>query len=168
LQEGAVGRDLSNRWQRRPLPPITNWKKLHFRLHWQNSVGSGAVSSTVNQLKHWLVLWSRRSGLNGRPAVYETAALPTELRRPSRKSPQLTRVFSQPQGIYRAMTDERQDSPCPTNWLTNQPSGCNGRYLDRATGCSLTKAPWPGPGRQRGSCSLSYCSWAILSTCPLV
>ncbi len=25
--------------------------------------------------------WSRRSGLNGRPAVYETAALPTELRR---------------------------------------------------------------------------------------
>ena len=27
--------------------------------------------------------WSRRSGLNGRPAVYETAALPTELRRPS-------------------------------------------------------------------------------------
>ena len=26
-------------------------------------------------------MWSRRSGLNGRPAVYETAALPTELRR---------------------------------------------------------------------------------------
>ena len=26
-------------------------------------------------------LWSRRPGLNGRPAVYETAALPTELRR---------------------------------------------------------------------------------------
>jgi hypothetical protein len=25
--------------------------------------------------------WSRRPGLNGRPAVYETAALPTELRR---------------------------------------------------------------------------------------
>ncbi len=26
-------------------------------------------------------MWSRRPGLNGRPAVYETAALPTELRR---------------------------------------------------------------------------------------
>ncbi len=26
-------------------------------------------------------VWSRRPGLNGRPAVYETAALPTELRR---------------------------------------------------------------------------------------
>lgn len=26
-------------------------------------------------------IWSRRPGLNGRPAVYETAALPTELRR---------------------------------------------------------------------------------------
>ena len=45
--------------------------------------------------------WSRRSGLNGRPAVYETAALPTELRRPFRESPQLTRVFSQPQGVFR-------------------------------------------------------------------
>lgn len=29
----------------------------------------------------WCDKWSRRSGLNGRPAVYETAALPTELRR---------------------------------------------------------------------------------------
>src|SRR5437762_2186452 len=28
--------------------------------------------STVNQLKHRRVLWSRRSGLNGRPPVYET------------------------------------------------------------------------------------------------
>ncbi len=28
--------------------------------------------------------WSRRSGLNGRPADYESAALPTELRRPWR------------------------------------------------------------------------------------
>ena len=46
------------------------------------------------------VIWSRRSGLNGRPAVYETAALPTELRRPSRKTSQLTRVFSQPQGVF--------------------------------------------------------------------
>jgi hypothetical protein len=27
------------------------------------------------------MVWSRRPGLNGRPAVYETAALPTELRR---------------------------------------------------------------------------------------
>ena len=43
--------------------------------------------------------WSRRSGLNGRPAVYETAALPTELRRLSRKISQLTRVVSQPQGV---------------------------------------------------------------------
>ena len=33
------------------------------------------------------LIWSRRSGLNGRPAVYETAALPTELRRPSRNGP---------------------------------------------------------------------------------
>jgi hypothetical protein len=32
----------------------------------------GSVRNTV---------WSRRPGLNGRPAVYETAALPTELRR---------------------------------------------------------------------------------------
>ena len=66
----------------------------------------GAVLSTVNQLNHRRVLWSRRSGLNGRPAVYETAALPTELRRPLRKSPQLTRVFSQPQGVFRATTDD--------------------------------------------------------------
>ena len=29
--------------------------------------------------------WSRRSGLNGRPADYESAALPTELRRPWRE-----------------------------------------------------------------------------------
>ncbi len=52
--------------------------------------------------------WSRRSGLNGRPAVYETAALPTELRRPSRKV-QLTRVFSQPQGVFRASTDDDEN-----------------------------------------------------------
>ena len=51
-------------------------------------------------------MWSRRSGLNGRPAVYETAALPTELRRPLRKSPQFTHVFSQPQGVFRATTDD--------------------------------------------------------------
>jgi hypothetical protein len=46
--------------------------------------------------------------LNGRPAVYETAALPTELRRLSRETTQLTRVFSQPQGvsIQRQTTDD--------------------------------------------------------------
>ncbi len=38
--------------------------------------GSG-IPEVANQLN----LWSRRPGLNGRPAVYETAALPTELRR---------------------------------------------------------------------------------------
>src|SRR2546428_8220668 len=84
--------------------------------------------------------WSRRSDLNRRPAVYETAALPTELRRPLRASPQLTRVFSQPQGIFRATTDERQNSPCPTLWLTDHRRKVNGCYLNRATGCSLTKA----------------------------
>jgi hypothetical protein len=89
--------------------------RLHFRLHSQNWGDSGAIPSTVNQLKHQRGLWSRRSGLNGRPAVYETAALPTELRRPSRKSPQLTRVFSQPQGVFvqRQTTDEKRDSLCP-------------------------------------------------------
>ena len=61
--------------------------------------------------------WSRRSGLNGRPAVYETAALPTELRRPSCETSQLTRVFSQPQGVFRATTDDR------TNMLQTQRSG---------------------------------------------
>ena len=38
----------------------------------------------TNWLEFLKEIWSRRSGLNGRPAVYETAALPTELRRPSR------------------------------------------------------------------------------------
>jgi hypothetical protein len=70
--------------------------------------------------------------------------------------------------VQRQTTVEKQNSPSPTLWLTDQPSGRNGRYLNRATGCSLTEAPWPGPGRQSGSCALPYCSWATLSTCPLV
>ena len=97
-------------------------------------------------------IWSRRSGLNGRPAVYETAALPTELRRLSYETTQLTWDFSQPQGIFRVTTE----------------TDAQQHYLNLATGCSLTKAPWPGPGRQRGSCLFPYCSRAILSTCPLV
>ncbi len=101
-------------------------------------------------------VWSRRSGLNGRPAVYETAALPTELRRPSRRNPQLTRVFSQPQEVFRSMTEQR-----PETRLFND-------YLSLATGCSLAREPWPAPGRQSGSCSLPYCSRATFSTCPLV
>src|SRR6185295_14683148 len=71
----------TSRWQQGPSTPTTNRKRLHFRLHWQNWEGSGAIRSTVNQLKQQRDIWSRRSGLNGRPAVYETAALPTELRR---------------------------------------------------------------------------------------
>jgi hypothetical protein len=74
--------------------------------------------------------WSRRSGLNGRPAVYETAALPTELRRPLRKSSQLTWVFSQPQGVFLATTDEKRDFPRPTLWLTDQLSGNNGPLFE--------------------------------------
>lgn len=46
--------------------------------------------------------------------------------------------------------------------------GFNDPYLNRTMGCSLTEAPWPGSGRQRGFCSLPYCSRAILSTCHLV
>lgn len=34
------------------LAPATNGRRLHFRLHRQNWVGSGAGSSTGNQLKH--------------------------------------------------------------------------------------------------------------------
>lgn len=69
--------------------------------------------------------------------------------------------------VQQQTMDERQDSLRPTHWLTDQPGG-TGRYLNRTTGCSLTEAPWPGPGRQRGFCSLPYCSRAILSTCHLV
>jgi hypothetical protein len=114
-------------------------------------------------------IWSRRSGLNGRPAVYETAALPTELRRLSRETSQFTRDFSQPQGVFCPTTDDRNQQAPDFNTLaclTNRHD--HGRYLNLATGCSLTMAPWPGPGRQRGSCSFPYCSRAILDTCPLV
>ena len=108
------------------------------------------------------IVWSRRSGLNGRPAVYETAALPTELRRLSHKSPQLTRVFSEAQGVFRLrQTGNKTLRPRRSGWLKT--AGANGHHLNRATGCSLTEAPWPGAGRQRGSCS-----WATLSTCHLV
>jgi len=93
-------------------------------------VDSGAIRPIVNQLKVQGDMWSRRSGLNGRPAVYETAALPTELRRPLRKTSQLTWVFSQPQGVFRATTDEKRDFPRPTLWLTDQLSGNNGPLFE--------------------------------------
>ena len=32
----------TSRWQRRPSPPTTSRKRLHFRLHWQNWVGRGS------------------------------------------------------------------------------------------------------------------------------
>jgi hypothetical protein len=45
-------------------------------------------------------LWSRRSGLNGRPAVYETAALPTELRRLSLERHNLHGFFLSLKGFF--------------------------------------------------------------------
>ena len=45
-------------------------------------------------------LWSRRSGLNGRPAVYETAALPTELRRLSLNRHNLHGFFLSLKGFF--------------------------------------------------------------------
>jgi hypothetical protein len=117
---------------------------------------STSAGSSLRGFSKLLKIWSRRSGLNGRPAVYETAALPTELRRPLRKSSQLTRVFSPPQGVFRSTANERcaADLLCPTT----VPPDPSRRYLNWAIGCSLTEAPRPGPGRQRDSCPLPYCS----------
>ena len=91
--------------------------------------------------------WSRRSGLNGRPAVYETAALPTELRRLSRETTQLTRVFSQPQGVFRPITDNRDQQPpgfialaCHTNRRGHGPLLKLGNRLQPDYG----PLAWPG------------------------
>src|SRR3954454_11536604 len=45
-----------------------------------------ALGGHPSRVFHWR-FWSRRSGLNRRPADYESAALPTELRRPGAERP---------------------------------------------------------------------------------
>ena len=67
--------------------------------------------------------WSRRSGLNGRPAVYETAALPTELRRPLRKVHNLHGFFLSLKGffVHRQTTDEKIRRALP-DALTDKPA----------------------------------------------
>ena len=148
--------------------PILPRLRFMWEEGWVHFISTNA-DSIVRGISKPLKKWSRRSGLNGRPAVYETAALPTELRRLSHETTQLTRVFSQPQGVFRPTTDDRDQQAPDCNTLACLPKhrdpGC---YLNLATGCSLTMDPWPGPGRQRGSCSFPYCSRAILDTCPLV
>jgi hypothetical protein len=57
------------------------------------------------QARQVIESWSRRSGLNGRPAVYETAALPTELRRPAYGHQQLTLL--DPEGSRVFLSAER-------------------------------------------------------------
>ena len=56
----------------------------------------------------------------------------------------------------KAPPGERIERHSRHSWIVR--ARANGRYLNWATGCSLTSAPWPGPGRQRGSCFLPYCS----------
>jgi hypothetical protein len=83
------------------------------------------MSQKKTPCNHW-----RSQGVFCCCQVYETAALPTELRRLSREGSQLTRVLSQAQGIFRATTDEKRDSLCSTRWLTNQLLGNKDRYLN--------------------------------------
>jgi len=89
------------------------------------------------------ITWSRRPGLNGRPAVYETAALPTELRRHLAGNAYPTQVLARPQVVFQA------------------------GHFNRDTGWRRTAAPCPGGGTQSGSCSLPNRSRADLNTRPL-
>ena len=55
-----------------------------------NTLITPANLSVSYQFCKCLILWSRRVESNHRPAVYETAALPTELRRPGEVRRNLT------------------------------------------------------------------------------
>src|SRR5215472_10364499 len=86
---------------------------------------------------------------------YETAALPTELRRQEKRSGRRT---SRPMMLCMIAGGLRP---------VNEARPVESSYLNCATGWSRDIAPCPGPGIQAGCCSFANCSLAILVTCPL-
>ena len=98
--------------------------------------------------------WSRRVGSNHRPAVYETAALPTELRRPSMSCEETGWIGRGIDGIILSTS------------ITCQSSDSIRRcHLTRASGRVRTWAFASSGGTLIGSCSCPYSALAALGTC---
>ena len=98
--------------------------------------------------------WSRRVGSNHRPAVYETAALPTELRRPSMSCEETGWIGRGIDGIILSTS------------ITCQSSDSIRRcHLTRASGRLRTWAFASSGGTLIGSCSCPYSALAALGTC---
>ena len=99
-------------------------------------------------------VWSRRVGSNHRPAVYETAALPTELRRPSMSCEETGWIGRGIDGIILSTS------------ITCQSSDSIRRcHLTRASGRVRTWAFASSGGTLIGSCSCPYSALAALGTC---
>ena len=120
--------------------------------YWRQKNSPPRVDRT-RRFKRSLV-WSRRVGSNHRPAVYETAALPTELRRPSMSCEETGWIGRGIDGIILSTS------------ITCQSSDSIRRcHLTRASGRLRTWAFASSGGTLIGSCSCPYSALAALGTC---
>jgi hypothetical protein len=74
---------------------------LAFDRNGSKAVAKAGKPDRRAEARHLIRKWSRRSDLNRGPAVYETAALPTELRRLDAESNQLIRGWQANSGVLR-------------------------------------------------------------------